>query len=147
MIVLVGSLSTNKNAKDAVKRGHLETDEGRNNIALILLALFILWNWLVEKFYLYEALKGIYLDYYWNISKNSIKNLEEYILYATKNIFQIKKIQQDAKLNRDLRNAAKNLIIEPDIFDSNDSNDYNVKEDLEEENGENLELPISNSYS
>lgn len=40
----------------------------------------------------------------------------------------------------------KNLIIKTDIFDSNNSNANNI-EDLEEENGKNLELSIVNLYS
>lgn len=68
-------------------------------------------------------------------------------MYATKNILQIRKSQQDARLDRDLRNTAKNPIIETDIINSNDSNANEIEEDLEEEDRENLELSTANSYS
>ena len=73
--------------------------------------------------------------------------MEEYALYAAKNILSIRKSQQDAKLDRDLQNATKNKTIEPDVFNGNDSNDDNIEEDLEEGDGENLDLPTANSYS
>lgn len=42
LVAFVGPLSTNKNIKDTIKGGHLKTDIKWNNIALILLVLFIL---------------------------------------------------------------------------------------------------------
>lgn len=45
-----------------------------------------------------------------------------------------------------MQNAVKNPIIEPDICNGNDSNADDIEEDLEEEDGENLELSTANSY-
>lgn len=42
LIALIGLLSTNKNAKNAIKRDHLKTDIRQKDVVLILLALFIL---------------------------------------------------------------------------------------------------------
>ncbi len=67
MVGLVGPLSTNEKAEDAIRGGHSETDARRNDVALILLALFVTWNQLPEKFHSYGALLEIYTGYYWNI--------------------------------------------------------------------------------
>lgn len=40
----------------------------------------------------------------------------------------------------------KNLIIETDIFDDNNSNADDIKEDFEEKNGKNPELSTANLY-
>lgn len=64
LIVFVEPLSTNKNAEDVIKSCYSKTNARQNNNALILLALFISWNQLADKFYLYEALLEMYLDYY-----------------------------------------------------------------------------------
>ncbi len=101
-------MSTNERAKDAIRGGHPEIDTRRNDVALILLVLFVLWNQLPEKFHSYGALLGTYMDYCWNIREDTIGGLEEYVQYAAKNILQIRKSQVDAKLDRDLRNAARN---------------------------------------
>lgn len=42
LVALVGPLSTNENAKDTIKGGYSETDARQNDVALILLALFVL---------------------------------------------------------------------------------------------------------
>lgn len=39
---LVGFLSTNKSLEDAIRERHPKTDARQNNVALILLALFVL---------------------------------------------------------------------------------------------------------
>lgn len=67
LIGLVKPLSTNKKAVDAIREGYLETNTRQNDVALILLALFILWNQLPKNFHSYKALLGIYTDYCWNI--------------------------------------------------------------------------------
>lgn len=41
LVVFTVFLSTNKNAEDIFRRSHPKTDTRRNNIALILFALFI----------------------------------------------------------------------------------------------------------
>lgn len=40
-VAFVGSLSTNKNIENTIKRSHYETDAKQNIITLILFALFI----------------------------------------------------------------------------------------------------------
>lgn len=73
--------------------------------------------------------------------------MEEYVLYAAKNILQIKKSQQNTKLDRDVQNAIKNHIIEIEIFDSNNTNANNLEEDNGEGDEENIDLPIIDLYS
>lgn len=73
--------------------------------------------------------------------------MEEYILYATKNIFQIRKSQEDIKIDIDLQDIIKNATIETNIFMDNNSNTNIIKEDIEEENKKILELLIADSYS
>lgn len=46
-----------------------------------------------------------------------------------------------------MQNVAKNLVIETDIFNNNDSNADNIEKDLKEENRKNLELSMANPYS
>lgn len=108
LIGLIRPLSANESAEDTIRGRHPGTNVRQNGVVLILLALFIPWNQLPEKFHSYRALLGTYRNYYWNIWKNAIGGLEEYAQYAAKNILQIKKSQLDAKLDRNWRNAAKN---------------------------------------
>ncbi len=44
LVALVGPLSTNERAENAIRGGHPETDARRNDVALILLALLVPWN-------------------------------------------------------------------------------------------------------
>lgn len=89
----------------------------------------------------------INFDYCWNICKNSVENLKEYTLYAIKNIIQIRKSQQDAKLDWDLENIVKNSIIETDIFVDGENNAYDMEKDIEEEDGKNLDLSAIDLYT
>ncbi len=124
LVGFVRPLSPNKRAEDVIRGEYLETDTRQNDVILILLALFIPWNQLPEKFHSYKALLGTYTDYYWNIWEDTIGRLEEYAQYAAKNILQIRKNQLNAKLNRDLRNAARNYQVEDaEIFNCEDNND------------------------
>lgn len=41
LVALIGLLSTNKNTEDTIKDNHIKTDVRRNDVKLILLALFI----------------------------------------------------------------------------------------------------------
>lgn len=122
-------------------------DVRQNDITLILLALFILWNQLADKCYLHRALLKTYLDYCWNIWEDIIEKLEEYVLYITKNILQIRNSQEDAKLCRDLRNAARNHLIDIEIYDGNESQVDNIKEDRDEGDKEDIDVSIMDLFS
>lgn len=63
LIALIESLSTNENIEDVIKRSHPAMDARRNDVALILLALFISKYQLVDKFRLHDALLETYLDF------------------------------------------------------------------------------------
>ncbi len=58
LVGLVVLLSTNERVEDAIRGGHPKTDTRRNDVALILLALFVPWNQLPKKFFFYGALLG-----------------------------------------------------------------------------------------
>ena len=64
---------------------------GQNDVSLILLALFILWNKLQNIFNGCEVLLEKCQNYCNNIWEDISKNLKEYTLYATKNILQLEK--------------------------------------------------------
>lgn len=72
--------------------------------------------------------------------------MEKYALYTAKNIFQIRKNQLDAKLDRDLQNATKNYIMETKMFDGKDINFDNGKKDIKKENKDNIDLLAANIY-
>lgn len=95
---------------------------------------------------MHKAIQDIYLDYYWNGWEDFVENLEKYILYTTKDIFQIKKSQQDTKLDRDLQNAAKNYIIKAEIFDTDNNSADGIEKDVEKGDEEILDLPIIKLY-
>lgn len=63
LVTLVRSLSTNENAKDIIREDYFDTDIRQNNIALILLAFFIPWHQLADKYHLHRLLLETYLDY------------------------------------------------------------------------------------
>lgn len=73
--------------------------------------------------------------------------MEEYALYTAKNVLQIRKSLLDAKLDRDLRNAAKNHAMETEMFDGENTNSDNRKKDIEKEDKVNIDLPTANTYS
>ncbi len=135
-------------AENAIRGGHPKTVERRHDVALILLALFVPWNQLPEKFHSYGALLGIYTDYCWNIWEDAIGGLEEYAQYTAKNIFQIWKSQLDAKLDRDLRNAVRNYqAADAEMFDGEDNNDDDREEEGEKEPEDDIDVPTADFYS
>lgn len=147
MIAFVKFLSTNENTEDVIKKSYSKTDGRQNNVALILLDLFIPWHQLANKFHLSRALLEIYLDYYWNIWKNVTEGLKKYAFYIAKNLFQIRKSQQDGKLDRDLRNVVKKHLIKIEIFDDDKSQAGNIKEDDKKKDKENIYISTADSYS
>lgn len=46
----MGPLSTNEDAKDVVLKSYPKTNARQNDVGIILLALFILWNLLPRRF-------------------------------------------------------------------------------------------------
>ncbi len=55
LVALIGPISTNETAEDAVRNDHPDTDARQNHVGSILLALFVLWDQLPEKFHMYDA--------------------------------------------------------------------------------------------
>ena len=62
LLALIRPLSTNEDAKDAVLRGHPETDARQNDVGMILLALFVPWNLLPGRFQAYNATLSTFRD-------------------------------------------------------------------------------------
>lgn len=50
LVVLRGKLSENEESEDAIPGGHPETDARRTYLSLILLSLFVQWNYLLSFF-------------------------------------------------------------------------------------------------
>lgn len=63
LVAFIRLLFINKSAKNVIRRRHPKTNTRQNDVALILLALFVLWNQLSEKFYSYGTILKTYLDY------------------------------------------------------------------------------------
>lgn len=64
--------------------------------------------------------------------------MKEYALYATKNIFQIRESQLDAKLDKDLQNFTKNHVIEMEILDNENTDADDRKANIKEKSKENI---------
>ena len=73
--------------------------------------------------------------------------MEEYLLYVINNILQIRKSQQDAKLDKDLWNVVKNHSMEIEILNGDKSQTGDIGEDDKEEDNENIDLPTADLYS
>ncbi len=123
MIALLGPLSTNETAEDGVRGGHPDTDARQNDVGLILLALFVPWDQLPENFHTYDANLSLFRNLCWQIWEDTSKQFEEYLLYVTGNILQMRKSQIETKLDQDLHRAAKRNAIETEMIEeSSDSN-------------------------
>ncbi len=73
--------------------------------------------------------------------------MEEYTQYVAKNILQIRKSQLDAKLDRDLRNAARNhQVADAKIFNGNDNNDDVREKKGEKELEDNIDVSTADLY-
>lgn len=73
--------------------------------------------------------------------------MKKYALYTARNIFQIRKSHEDAKLNRDLRNVAKIYLKNIKIFDNDESQIGNIKKDEEKRDKEDINVLTSDLYS
>ncbi len=58
---------------------------------MILLELFVSWDWLQSCFLLYNATVSWYFSLFWQIWLDVKLSLDEYILYYKDNILQMKK--------------------------------------------------------
>lgn len=58
--MLMRLLSQNEATEDAIWGGHPDIDVKQNDIAIILIIPFVLWNQLLEKFQIYYATLLLY---------------------------------------------------------------------------------------
>lgn len=86
LVALVGPLSTNEAAEDAIRGGHLDTDARQNDIGMILLGLFVPWDQLQSRFLSYNATILSYSNLSWQIWLDVKPSLDEYILYYADNV-------------------------------------------------------------
>ena len=107
LVSLVGSFSTNKVAEDAVPNAHIETDARQNNMGLILLALFVPWELLPEKFQACHATTANFRDFCWQIWLDFAADLDEYTQFYANNILQMRKSQIECQLDRQQRKVAE----------------------------------------
>ncbi len=73
----------------------LESPEGLNNIAIILLTLFVPWNHLQPLFSEMGAINDNYLSFSWVIWYLFYPMLDDYVKYYATNILQIRKSKID----------------------------------------------------
>lgn len=73
--------------------------------------------------------------------------MEKYTLYVIKNILQIRKSQQDIKVDRNLRNTTKNHLIKMKIFDNNKSQASDISKNDEKKEEQNIDIFNIDFYS
>lgn len=67
LIILCGNLSENKELEDAIPEGYLKTDVYHADLSLILIFLFILWNYLSSLFVAEGATLETYKKFCWKV--------------------------------------------------------------------------------
>ena len=73
--------------------------------------------------------------------------MEEYALYAVKSIFQIRKSQQNIKLDRDLWSTAKNYSMDIEIFDSDENQVNYINENRKKRDKKDIDNLTTDLYS
>lgn len=63
LVAFIVLFLTNKLVKNIVYKGNPNINIRQNNISLILLVLFILWNQLLKKLYMYNANLSFFLGF------------------------------------------------------------------------------------
>ena len=137
LVSLVGSFSTNESVEDAVINSRIETDARENDIGLILLALFILWELFPPRFEAFNAAANNFQDFCWQIWLSFAADLEEYVQFHADNILQMRKSQIECRLDREQRKAAKSAAAEASHMDEitncvDDDENQNVKNHWED---------------
>ncbi len=67
LVVLRRNLSENEELEDAIPGNHPETDARRTDLSLVLLSLFMSWNYLSSLFIAEGATLKIYKEFCWQI--------------------------------------------------------------------------------
>ena len=143
LVALIGPLSTNESAEDVVCGDHTDTDARQNDVGMILLALFVPWDQLADKFHGYQANLSLFRDLCWQIWEDTSQQFEEHALYVAGNIPQIKKSQIETKLDQDLRRAAKDHAKDIDTIEENTDDDGEEEDERRDEE----DLGLSNAQS
>ena len=86
LVSLVESISTNEAAEDAVPDAHIETDARQNDMGLILLALFVPWQLLQDRFEAYHATPSNFEEFCWQIWLDLSVELEEHARFHADNM-------------------------------------------------------------
>ena len=142
LVALIGSLSTNEAAEDAIQGGHPDTDARQNDLGLILLGLSVPWDQLSRKFHAHNATISSFLNFTWQSWLEATETLDEYALYCADNILQMRKSQIESKLDQEQRRAAKNQAMEMSVRELLEENETGQADEAEEsEIDEYLGLP------
>ncbi len=67
LVVLRGNLSENEESEDVIPGGHPETETRRADLSLVLLSLFVLWNYLSSLFIVEGATLETYKEFCWQV--------------------------------------------------------------------------------
>ncbi len=118
-VKLLGPLFDNDGVSEIIPVDGPETPEGFNNIAVILLALFVPWDRLQPLFSEMGATNNNYLSFGWTIWCFFYLTLDDHVKYYTTNILQIRKSRIDAhKLaaSNDCAVSQEENVMEEDII-------------------------------
>ncbi len=128
LVVLCGNLSENEESEDTILGGHPETDARRADLSLVLLSLFVPWNYLSSLFIADRATLEIYKEFCWQVWVKCEPRLPPYIRFYTKNVCQMRKtrieVRADLAARVDAREAARLKVKDgrDDLFDVADNN-------------------------
>ena len=103
LMALTGALSTNESAENAVSKGHSSTDARENNLAQILLGLFVLWEVLQVKCANFgdKDLPTLYL--YRDIWLKMKIDLPEHLIFYADNICQMQRSNIEQQTDKQQR--------------------------------------------
>ena len=108
-----------------------------------MLALFVPWDQLLEKFHEYQANLSSFRNLCWQIWEDTSQQLEEHTLYVAGNILQMRKSQIETKLDQDLYRTAKDHAKNIDAIEENTNDNGKEEDELRDEE----DLGLSNTQS
>ncbi len=133
-IILRRNLSKNEDSEDAIPGDHPETDVRRANLSLVLLSLFVPWNYLSSLFIAERATLKTYKEFCWQVCVKCEPRLPPHIRFYAKNVCQMWKtrieVRADLAAHADAREAAR-LEVEDGRDDLSDVADNDGKSEID----------------
>lgn len=96
-VVLCGNLSKNEELEDAIPRDYPEIDVCLANLSLVLLFLFLLWNYLSSLFIAERATLEIYKEFCWQVQGKYEPRLLPQVRFYAKNVYQVRKTRIEVR--------------------------------------------------